>query len=162
MTSTDSMAQLDRVADEKAIAGLLFAYCTGIDTGRFDDTAKLFERGAWFLNPNTPFRGTESVSRFLWDNVITYEGVPATRHVVSNIRTDVADDRASAVSRSYVIVYQAVPGATPEIIFQGAYHDTFARTDGEWHFVERHIETDGTGDMSRHLKGAQPPGSSNL
>jgi SnoaL-like domain/FAD binding domain len=162
MTLTDIASQLDRIADEEAIARLIYAYCTGIDTGQFDDTARLFERGAWFLNPQTPFQGTEAVSRFLWENVITYDGVPGTRHVVSNIRTDVADDRRSAVSRSYVIVYQTVPDAMPEIIFQGAYDDTFARTDGEWHFVERHIETDGTGDMSRHLKSAQPAGSSSL
>ena len=162
MTFTDTASQLDRIADEKAIARLIYAYCTGIDTGQFDDTARLFERGAWFLNTQTPFQGAEAVSRFLRDNVITYYGVPGTRHVVSNLRTDVADDRSSAVSRSYVIVYQTVPGATPEIIFQGAYNDTFARTDSEWHFVERHIETDGTGDMSRHLKAAQPAGSSSL
>src|SRR3954469_8429950 len=121
MTLTDTASQLDRIADEKAIARLIYAYCTGIDTGQFDDTARLFEQGAWFLNPQTPFQGAEAVSRFLRENVITYDGVPGTRHVVSNIRTDVADDRASAVSRSYVIVYQTVPGATPQIIFQGAY-----------------------------------------
>jgi hypothetical protein len=150
---------LERLHDEDAITRLIFAYCTGIDSGRFDDTARLFTQGTWFLNPETPCAGFEAVSNFLHDNVILYGDVPATRHTVSNIRIDIADDRTSARVRSYVIVFQSAPGAAPHIMFQGAYDDTFARTDGQWHFHERRIETDGTADMSLHLKSVQPVGS---
>lgn len=147
---------LERLSAENEITRLLFAYCTGIDTGRLDDTAQLFAEGTWYLNPDSPLTGTEAVARFLHDSVILYGGTPGTRHVVTNIHIDLADDRATARAQSYVIVHQAVPGSGPEIIFQGAYHDTFARSGSEWHFAERRILTDGTGDMSRHLKGAQP------
>jgi 3-phenylpropionate/cinnamic acid dioxygenase small subunit len=116
----------------------------------------LFEQGTWYLTPDTPLSGTEDVARFLHDNVILYDGVPGTRHVVTNIRIDLADDHSTARAQSYVIVFQAVPGSAPEIIFQGAYDDAFAHSGSSWHFAERRILTDGTGDMSRHLKGAQP------
>jgi hypothetical protein len=147
---------LERLAAEDEITRLLFAYCTGIDTGHLDDTAQLFAEGTWYLNPDSPLTGREDVAGFLHDNVILYAGVPGTRHVVTNIRIDLADDRASARAQSYVIVHQSVPGSAPEIIFQGAYDDTFACSGSGWHFAERRIITDGTGDMSRHLKGAQP------
>jgi len=39
-------------------------------------------------------------------------------------------------------------------MFQGAYDDTFLRDDHGWRFDERRIHTDGTGDMSLHLRGA--------
>jgi hypothetical protein len=147
---------LERLAAEDEITRLLFAYCTGIDTGHLDDTAELFERGTWYLTPDTPLSGTEDVARFLHDSVILYAGVPRTRHMVTNIRIDLGGDLATARAQSYVIVYQSVPGSAPEIIFQGAYDDTFAHCGSSWHFTERRILTDGTGDMSRHLKGAQP------
>ena len=144
------------------ITRLIFAYCTGIDSGQLDDTARLFTKGTWYLNPATPFKGFEDVSNFLHENVLLYNGVPGTRHVVSNLRIDLADDGQSAHAASYVIVYQTVDGSAPQIIFQGAYDDTFERSNGQWHFDERHIVTDGIGDMSKHLKAAQPEGSTTL
>lgn len=147
---------LGRLAAEDEINRLLFAYCTGIDTGRLDDTAKLFAKGTWFLNPDTPLSGSDEVATFLNDSVILYDGVPATRHVVSNIRIELAEDRRSARAQSYVIVFQSLPGKAPAVMFQGAYDDTFAHDGTAWHFDVRRIVTDGTGDMSGHLRGAQP------
>jgi SnoaL-like domain len=146
---------LERMAAEDAITRLLFAYCTGIDTGQLDDTARLFTDGTWYLNAQTPLSGFEAVSSFLHDKVILYDGVPATRHTVTNIRIDLTDDRRHAHVGSYVTVFQAVPGSVPHIMFQGAYEDTFAVGDNGWHFDERRIITDGTGDMTLHLKGAE-------
>lgn len=148
-----------RLEDEHAIIQLLYAYSAGIDSGQFDDTARLFEHGTWFLNPDTPCSGTEAVAEFLHSSVILYGSVPGTRHTNSNARIDIADDRSTATCRSYVVVFQTVPGHAPHIMFQGAYDDTFARTDGQWQFYERRIETDGTGDMALHLKSVQAVGS---
>lgn len=44
---------LERLAAEDEITRLLFAYCTGIDTGHLDDTAQLFAEGTWCLNPDS-------------------------------------------------------------------------------------------------------------
>lgn len=146
---------LERVAAEDEITRLIFAYCTGIETGQFDETARLFSEGTWFLNEETPLSGFEAVSGFLHDNVILYDGIPCTRHTVTNIRIDLTEDRRNAHVDSYVTVFQSVPGAAPHIMFQGAYDDTFAAGANGWHFDERRIVTDGTGDMSLHLKGAE-------
>ncbi|MEV1292689.1 nuclear transport factor 2 family protein [Pseudonocardia sp. NPDC049635] len=145
---------LQRLEAEDAITRLLFAYCEGIDSGNLDDTARLFADGTWYLDPDTPLRGFDTVSRFLSENVILYNGVPATRHTVSNIRIDLAEDRQSAAAHSYVVVFQAVPGTAPHIMFQGTYADVFARDGHAWRFDERRIHADGTGDMSLHLRGA--------
>jgi hypothetical protein len=145
---------LARLEAEDTITRLIFAYCVGIDTGRLDDTARLFSEGTWYLNEDTPLSGFDEVSRFLSDNVILYDGVPGTRHTVSNIVIDLDDDRTSARVRSYVVVFQTVPGGSPHIMFQGAYDDTFALDSKGWHFHERRIRTDGTGDMTLHLRGA--------
>lgn len=150
---------VERLDDERAITQLLYAYAAGIDSGHFDATADLFARGTWFLNPDTPCQGSEAVSTFLHDNVILYGTVPGTRHTISNIRIEVAADRSTATCQSYVVVFQTVPDHAPHIMFQGAYDDTFANTNGQWHFHERRIITDGTGDMSLHLKSAEAVGS---
>lgn len=145
----------ERIVAEDAITRLLFAYCTGIDSGQLDDTARLFSDGTWFLNADTPLSGFDAVAGFLHDNVILYDGVPGTRHTVTNICVDLDGDQRNAHVDSYVTVFQSVPGAAPHIMFQGAYDDTFTLDENGWHFHERRIVTDGTGDMSLHLKGAE-------
>ncbi|HEY2204455.1 MAG TPA: nuclear transport factor 2 family protein [Pseudonocardia sp.] len=151
---------LERLDAEDQITRLIHAYCTGIDTGNLDDTAQLFTDGTWYLNPDTPFTGFAAVSGFLRDNVLLYDGVPATRHTITNIRIDVADGPEgvgdTARANCYVAVYQAAPGRAPEVIFVGSYDDTFARDagTGRWRFADRVINTLGVGDMSRHLRAA--------
>ena len=146
---------LERIEAEAAITRLIYAYCVGIDTGHLDDTARLFANGTWFLTEDSPISGFRDVSIFLNDSVILYDGVPGTRHTVSNIVIDLSDDRLSAQAGSYVVVFQTVPGSPPHIMFQGAYTDTFLRGSDGWHFHERRIRTDGTGDMSLHLRGTE-------
>jgi hypothetical protein len=104
---------LGRLEAEDAITRLIYAYCTGIDTGHLDDTARLFANGTWFLNEDTPLSGFRDVSTFLNGSVILYDGVPGTRHSVSNIIVDLSDDRLSARAQSHVIVFQTVSGKPP-------------------------------------------------
>jgi len=40
-------------------------------------------------------------------------------------------------------------------MLQGAYGDTSPRGSDGWHFHERRIRTDGTGDLTLHLRGVQ-------
>jgi hypothetical protein len=150
---------VERLEAENAITRLMHAYCTGIDTGRLDDTARLFERGTWRISADVALTGFEAASAFAWDKVILYAGVPATRHCISNIVIDLDADGRSATARSYVVVHQAVPGNAPEVIFLGHYEDTFS-SEGGWHFTERIIHCDGTGDISRHLRGSLAVGAS--
>jgi hypothetical protein len=151
-----------RLIAEDAIKRIIYRYCTGIDSGQLDKTAQLFTHGTWFLNPDQPIAGFKAVSEFLNNNVMLYDGVPKTRHCVSNTVVDLDEDLRSARAQSNVIVYQTVQPRMPEIIFQGGYKDTFHQIEGVWFFNERHICTDGIGDMSRHLKTAKQTGSARL
>jgi hypothetical protein len=153
---------LETLKTEHEITRLLHEYCAGVDTGRLGDTARLFEKGSWFVTPEIALTGTKAVQDVFEANIILYDGVPRTRHVLTNIRIDLSDDRTTARAFSYLVVHQAMPGEMPAIIFQGAYDDTFRCTDGAWHFHERHLQTDGIGDMSKHLRLAPPPGSTSL
>ena len=82
--------------------------------------------------------------------VVLYDGVPRTKHVITNVTVEVATDRATAAARSYFTVLQALPDLPLQPIIAGRYHDRFARDAGGWYFSEREIIVDLTGDLSRH------------
>ena len=87
-----------------------------------------------------------------YDGVILYDGVPNTKHVISNVTIEIADDRASASARSYFTVLQGRPDFALQPIIAGRYHDRFERADGEWRFADRQIIPDLIGDLSHHLR----------
>ena len=89
--------------------------------------------------------------RAVLDNVIIYDGVPNTRHLMSNVRIDVGEGGESATARCCITVMQCVPGDFPlQAIFIGTYHDKLRKHAGHWQFTERVIVPDLVGDMSRH------------
>ncbi len=97
-------------------------------------------------------RGSEAVEKIFRAMVRVYEdGTPRTKHVTTNIRIEVDDDAGTAVSHSYVMVFQALPDMALQPIVAGRYHDIFERRQGVWRFAERHFTTDLVGDVSRHL-----------
>lgn len=142
---------------ENEITRLLIEYCSAIDAGEFGRAGKLFEKGTWFYDPESPITGTEAATKFLEDLVILYDGVPKTRHTLSNVRVDVAENLKTAYAECNVVVFQAAPGSQPQIIFQGAYTDTFIRDEDGWRIDERRFSCDGIGDLSKHLKAIASP-----
>lgn len=146
-----------RLVAEADIKNLIFEYCAGIDTGDFARTARLFEKGTWFYDPASPITGVDVVTEFLEGLVILYDGVPKTRHTISNVQIKVSDDVTTATAESYVVVFQVAPGSVPQTIFQGAYDDSFVLDEGAWRFHERRFSADGIGDLSRHVKRIASP-----
>ncbi|WP_072807456.1 nuclear transport factor 2 family protein [Rhodococcoides yunnanense] len=146
-----------RLVSESDITKLIVEYCASIDDGEFARTGKLFEKGVWFYDPSSPITGIAAVVEFLDGLVLLYDGVPKTRHTLSNFRIDVSDDNTTAAAKTNVVVFQAAPESVPQIIFQGAYDDTFVREDGVWRFDERRFSADGIGDLSRHLNRIASP-----
>jgi hypothetical protein len=118
--------------------------------------ASLFENGTWHISPEIACHGKEEVRDWLEENLIVHGDKLGTRHVVSNIVTDVADDGETAVSSSYVHVTQVTEEFPLQLISQACYQDSFAKTNGEWHFVDRKVLSDGIGDMSHHRRDARP------
>jgi 3-phenylpropionate/cinnamic acid dioxygenase small subunit len=84
--------------------------------------------------------------------VKTYEGIPRTKHVVTNTIVE-AQSANSAHTRSQFTVLQNVPDQLPlQVVASGRYHDQFTKIEtGEWKFTQRIMLVDAHGDVSAHL-----------
>lgn len=134
---------------EQHILALMVEYCDSIDRGDLDACAALFRNGRWGIAGQLA-EGERAV-RALLANVTLYDGVPRTRHLMSNVLIDVAADGNHANARSCLVVMQVVPPDFPlQSIFVGSYHDIFVLEAGQWCFRERVIVPDLVGDLSRH------------
>lgn len=134
---------------EQQILALMAEYCDSIDRGDLDGCAALFRDGRWGIVGQ--LAEGEAAVRALLANVTLYDGVPRTRHLMSNVLIDVAADGEHATARSCLMVMQGVPPDFPiQPIFIGSYRDAFVRVAGQWCFRERVIVPDLVGDLSRH------------
>jgi hypothetical protein len=134
---------------EQRILALMAEYCDSIDRGDLDACAALFRGGRWGIAGD--LAEGEAAVRALLANVTLYDGLPLTRHLMSNVLIEVAADGDQATARSCIMVMQAVPPDFPlQPIFIGSYHDVFAREAEQWYFRERVIVPDLVGDLSRH------------
>lgn len=134
---------------EHRILALMAEYCDSIDRGDLDACAALFRGGRWGIAGD--LAEGEAAVRALLANVTLYDGVPLTRHLMSNVLIEVASDGDRATARSCIMVMQAVPPDFPlQPIFIGSYRDVFVREAGQWRFRERVIVPDLIGDLSRH------------
>jgi uncharacterized protein (TIGR02246 family) len=138
--------------DVEAIRALINEYAELIDLGQLDAVAALFTNGTWSSpGRGRPLRGADQV-RHAYDGVILYDGIPGTKHVISNVTVEVADDRTAATARSYFTVLQGRPDFPLQPVIAGRYHDQFERVDDAWRFADRQIIPDLIGDLSRHLR----------
>ena len=136
----------------RAIERLLFDYCFGIDTGDFAVTAALFgDDGLYGLVGGPAARGSAQVLGMMQASVRTYDGVPRTRHVVTNVCIDVDDDGDHASVRSYVQVVHQPPGGAVGPIVVGTYLDRVHVVDDRWLFAERRMHLELVGDLRTHL-----------
>jgi len=140
--------------DVEAIRALIHRYAELIDLGELDALAALFTHATWSSpGRGTPLRGAEQVRR-AYDGVLLYDGIPSTKHAISNVTIEIADDRSSATARSYFTVLQARPELALQPIIAGRYHDRFERVYDAWRFADRQIIPDLIGDLSHHLRDA--------
>ena len=95
-------------SDVEAISVLVMSYAERIDAGDLDGLAALFAHATWRSSVRAePLRGAAEVRR-AYDGVLLYDGVPGTRHVVTNLVVELEPpDRARA--RSIFTVFQARP-----------------------------------------------------
>jgi len=139
--------------DHDAIAALIYAYAERLDAGDFDGVARLFAHGTLRSNKRPEVRrGSAQVVEVYRGTVALYDGIPSTKHVITNVVIDVDNAAGSASGRSYFTVLQARPELPLQVIIAGRYHDRFARVDGAWCFADRLILVDLVGDLRFHLK----------
>ena len=131
------------------IANLLYIYAERIDAGDLEGAASLFAH-ARILTPVGEIGPAELLE--MWrKGIILYDGVPRTKHLVTNPIIEVDEAAGTATSRStYTVLQQAGDGPLQPVIC-GRYHDRFERIDGQWRFCHRNYSLmDLIGDMSRH------------
>jgi ketosteroid isomerase-like protein len=142
---------VDTAAD--AIPKLIYAYAERIDAGDFAGVGELFAHATLtFEGFGDAVRGPEAIEALYTRTTRRYEdGTPRTKHVMTNVIVDTAGE-ASASSRSYFTVLQAVPGAlTLQPVIAGRYRHTYERVDGVWRVVTMHIIIDLVGDLTHHM-----------
>ena len=137
-----------------AIMNLYATYARTIDAGNMTGLGEIFARADFSsASMGVHHRGREAVTNHFSNRVKIYaDGTPRTKHVTTNHLIEIDDEAGTATGHAYFTVLQELPGTKRlNIICAGRYEDAFAREDGRWHFVKRHIIRDLDGDLSDHL-----------
>jgi uncharacterized protein (TIGR02246 family) len=138
----------------EAITKLIYTYAERIDAGDFAGVAELFAHATLtFEGFGDAVTGRDAIEHLYTRSTRRYEdGTPRTKHVMTNVMVDVADDGEAASSRSYFTVLQSVPGALAlQPVIAGRYRHTYERMDGRWRVRTMHVTIDLVGDLGHHM-----------
>jgi 3-phenylpropionate/cinnamic acid dioxygenase small subunit len=141
--------------DVQAIKNLVYSYAELLDTGDLDGIAAMFERAGVRMSESNEIRGSDAMRSLIADTVQLYDGIPRTKHVITNVIVEIDADGFSATARSYYTALQEHPDLPLQPILAGRWHDRLEKRDGQWLIVDRVIFNDLAGNVNRHLKGAQ-------
>jgi ketosteroid isomerase-like protein len=145
---------MDHHTPSERIATLLYTYAERIDAGDFAGVAEIFAHATLtFEGFGDAVSGAPAVQALYERTTRRYEdGTPRTKHVMTNVMVEVADDGTSATSRSYFTVLQAVPGVLAlQPVIAGRYRHTYAQADGRWQITAMHIVIDLVGELGHHM-----------
>jgi len=138
----------------EAVTKLVYTYAERIDAGDFAGIGALFEHATLtFEGYGATVSGPEAIEALYTRSTRRYDdGTPRTKHVMTNVIVDVADDGSHAASRSYFTVLQAVPGALAlQPVIAGRYRHTYQRAEGQWRVASMHVMIDLVGDLGHHM-----------
>jgi hypothetical protein len=138
--------------DVQAIKNIVLSYVERLDLGDLDGLSNIFARATVHTQGGAPLRGAEAFKEFIKSSVHFYDGIPSTKHVVSNVMVEIDDERHSATARSYFTAFQARPELALQPILAGRFHDRLERDHDGWYIVERVIHPDLIGDVRYHIK----------
>ncbi len=149
-------ATIAPVADtaSEAITKLVYTYAERIDAGDFAGVGDLFAHATLtFEGFGDAVTGRDAIEALYARTTRRYEdGTPRTKHVMTNVIVDVDVDGATARSRSYFTVLQAVPGALAlQPVIAGRYRHTYERVGSQWRVATMHITIDLVGDLGHHM-----------
>jgi 3-phenylpropionate/cinnamic acid dioxygenase small subunit len=140
--------------DELSIAKLIYTYAERIDAGDFSGVGELFAHATLtFEGFEEAVRGEEAIASLYTRTTRRYDdGTPRTKHVITNVMVEVDDERATATSRSYFTVFQAVPGhLSLQPVIAGRYRHELEKSGERWVFSSMHIVIDLVGELGRHM-----------
>ena len=138
----------------EAVTKLVYTYAERIDAGDFAGIGALFEHATLtFEGYGATVSGPEAIEALYTRSTRRYDdGTPRTKHVMTNVIVDVADDGSHAASRSDFTVLQAVPGALAlQPVIAGRYRHTYQLVDGHWRVASMHVMIDLVGDLGHHM-----------
>lgn len=140
--------------DYFAIQNLVHTYPYLIDSGDFEALGRLFARCKIYSSGHLVSDcNAETATAMFRDWIYLYDGVPRTRHCLSNLMIEPESD-TRAVVRTYVMVFQQTDALPLQPIIGGDYQDTVEKIAGAWRFVERRMAQDLVGDLSVHGRNA--------
>lgn len=134
-----------------AISNLLYTYAERLDLGDFAGVAALFEHATYRSSAGGHHVGSAGVLAVLERLVRRYDGIPRTKHVITNVMIDVDAQDRTASARSYFTVFQATDELPLQAVICGRYHDRFEHAEDGWRFTDRLILVDLLGDLRYHL-----------
>ena len=125
------MQPLDRLLAERAIERMIVDYAACNDAGEWAKVVALYTDDGRMSRPTAPddfIEGREAI-------LAAFLSRPArkSRHIVANIRVDVAEDGGSAAAASQILLFLE-KGAAPLV---GSYADELVSTPAGWRFTQR-------------------------
>lgn len=154
MHEAQEAATADAAIAVHAITNLIYSYAERIDEGDFAGVAEVLEHATLtFEGFGDAVSGRNAVEMLYTHTTRRYDdGTPRTKHVMTNVIVQVADDGVHASSRSYFTVLQAVPGELAlQPVIAGRYRHTYDRVGGNWRVRTMHIIIDLTGELGHHM-----------
>jgi 3-phenylpropionate/cinnamic acid dioxygenase small subunit len=137
-----------------AITALVHAYAERLDAGDLAGVAALFANATYGAESGPVRKGEAAVLAALRSAVILHDGLPRTKHVLTNLFVAVDADAGTAVAHSSFTVLQATPALPLQVVIAGRYRDGFRQARGEWEFAERRIHLDMVGELREHVRRA--------
>jgi ketosteroid isomerase-like protein len=96
--------------DVQAIKNLVYSYAELLDTGDLDGIGAMFERaGVRMSESDYEIRGSDAMRSLIADTVQLYDGIPRTKHVITNVSVEIDADGCTATARSYYTALQEHP-----------------------------------------------------
>lgn len=142
------------VGDRDEISALVYRYAELLDGGDLDGVTDMFADATWRSAATGAVLTTREEVRAVYENVILYDGVPRTRHLMDNLIIDLVDGADEASGRCYYTVLQGgEPGTPIAPILSGRYFDRYRRGPNGWQFADREFHINLVGDLSRHFRG---------
>jgi ketosteroid isomerase-like protein len=135
-----------------AIMNLLSRYAELIDAGDFVGVGELLQHSTVTVDVGGgKWTGAKAIQKMYDDTTRKHEdGTPRSKHVLTNHIVEL-DGPDNGRCRSYFTVFMCTATLPLQPIVAGRYRDEFARIDGEWEFVKRHMIVEFVGNVSEHL-----------
>jgi hypothetical protein len=157
------MVDFDRALATEQVRRIILSYPDLIDRGDVAGVGRLLSgvrfgnavgRNAPVIPANDLVVRRESEVEDLYRNAVIFydDGLPHTKHLVSNIDISFSEDRQHATTRSYYTVLQALPDFPLQAIISGRYEDVFEATPDGWKLTIRREYADLIGDLTHHVR----------